>query len=80
MVGKRTFKEWWNNLPEYLKEASKKVVLDETDSYKKSIKKVNYILIELNSYSNFNHNNSNNYNSPTLDESKFMLESGQIFD
>jgi len=45
---KRTFEEWWNNLPDNLRKDSMRIVEnDNIDAYSKSIKKINYILLQL---------------------------------
>jgi len=80
MVMKRTFKEWWNNLPESLKEKSQIIENMEIDKHNKSIKKINYILIELTSNINCTNNYINNFSMPTLDEFKHWFDSGQLFE
>lgn len=80
MVIKRTFKEWWNNLPESLKERSQIIENMEIDKHNKSIRKINYILIELTSYTNCTNKKINNCIKPTLDEFKQWFESGQLFE
>lgn len=40
---RRTFEEWWNNLPVTLREnSSKMAVNDDIDNSSKSVKKINY--------------------------------------
>ncbi len=79
MVIKRTFKEWWNNLPESLKERSQIIENMEIDKHNKSIRKINYILIEL-SHINCTNKKINNCSNPTLDEFKHWFESNQLFE
>ena len=70
---KRTFEEWWNNLPGTLRKDSMRIVEnDKIDASSKSIKKINYILLQLNLMS------EENNNKPTFDEFKQWFDSGQL--
>jgi hypothetical protein len=72
---KRTFEEWWNNLPYTLRKDSTRIVEnDNIDSSSKSIKKINYILLQLDLMSA----EENNNNKPTFDEFKQWFDSGQL--
>ena len=75
---KRTFEEWWNNLPDTLRKDSTRIVEnDNIDSSSKSIKKINYILLQLDLMSTEENNNNNN-NKPTFEEFKQWFDSGQL--
>jgi hypothetical protein len=70
---KRTFEEWWNNLPDTLrKDAMRRVEHDNIDSISKKIKKINYILIYLDLTKDEKNNN------PTFEEFKKWFDSGQL--
>lgn len=70
---KRTFEEWWNNLPDTLrKDAMKRVEYDNIDSSSKTIKKINYILL----YLDLSKDEKNN--KPTFEEFKQWFDSGQL--
>ena len=72
---KRTFEEWWNNLPDTLRKDSTRIVEnDNIDSSSKSIKKINYILLQLDLMST----EENNNNKPTFEEFKQWFDSGQL--
>jgi hypothetical protein len=74
---KRTFEEWWNNLPDTLRKDSMRIVENNNiDTYSKSIKKINYILLQLDLMSEENNNNNNN--KPTFEEFKQWFDSGQL--
>ena len=71
---KRTFEEWWNNLPDTLRKDSMRIVENNNiDTYSKSIKKINYILLQLDLMSE-----ENNNNKPTFEEFKQWFDSGQL--
>jgi hypothetical protein len=70
---KRTFEEWWNNLPNTLrKDAMRRVEHDNIDSISKKIKKINYILF----YLDLTKDEKNN--KPTFEEFKQWFDSGQL--
>lgn len=70
---KRTFEEWWNNLPYTLLNDSMRIVEnDNLDTYSKSIKKINYILLQL------QFTTEENNNKPTFEEFKQWFDSGQL--
>ena len=72
---KRTFEEWWNNLPDNLRKNALRIVEnDNIDTYSKSIKKINYILFQLNLRTEEKKNN----NKPTFEEFKIWFDSGQL--
>ena len=72
---RRTFEEWWNNLPGTLRENSSKMVEnDDTDTSSKSVKKINYILFQLDLMTEKDYVK----NKPTLEEFKFWFNSGQL--
>lgn len=71
---KRTFEEWWNNLPDNLRKDSMRIVEnDNIDAYSKSIKKINYILLQLDLMPEENKNNKLKF-----DEFKQWFDSGQL--
>jgi hypothetical protein len=71
---KRTFEEWWNNLPDTLRKDSTRIVENvNIDSSSKSIKKINYVLLQLDLMSA-----EENNNKPTFDEFKQWFDSGQL--
>lgn len=71
----RTFKEWWNNLPDTLRKDSMKIVeYDNIDASSKLIKKINYILLQLDLMKEENNNN----NKPTFEELKQWFNSGEL--
>jgi hypothetical protein len=71
---KRTFKEWWNNLPDTLRKDSMRIAEnDNIDSSSKLIKKINYILLQLDLMKE-----ENNNNKPTFEELKQWFNSGQL--
>jgi len=73
--GRRTFEEWWNNLPVTLRENSSKMVeTDDMDTANKSVKKINYILFQLDLMTEKDYDK----NKPTLEEFKFWFYSGQL--
>ena len=75
----RTFKEWWNNLPDALRKESMRIVeYDNIDDSSKLIKKINYILLQLDLMKEEENNNNNN-NKPTFEELKQWFNSGQLF-
>ena len=68
----RTFKEWWNNLPDTLRKDSMRIVeYDDTDASSKLIKKINYILLQLDLIKEEENNNNNI--KPTVEELKQCL-------
>jgi hypothetical protein len=70
---KRTFEEWWNNLPDTLrKDAMRRVEHDNIDSVSKKIRKINHILI----YLDLTKDEKNN--KPTFEEFKQWFDSGQL--
>ena len=70
----RTFKEWWNNLPDALRKESMRIVeYDNIDASTKLIKKINYILLQLDLMK------EENNNKPTFEELKQWFNSGQLF-
>ena len=70
---KRTFEEWWNNLPDTLrKDAMRRVEHDNIDYSSKTIKKINYILL----YLDLSKDETNN--KPTFEEFKQWFNSGQL--
>jgi hypothetical protein len=70
----RTFKEWWNNLPDTLRKDSMKIVeYDNIDASSKLIKKINYILLQLDLMK------EENNNKPTFEELKQWFNSGELF-
>ena len=72
---RRTFEEWWNNLPVTLRENSSKMVEnDDMDTSNKSVKKINYILFQLDLMTEKDYDT----NKPTLEEFKFWFYSGQL--
>ena len=72
---KRTFEEWWNNLPYTLRKDSMRIVEnDNIDTSSKSIKKINYILFQLNLRTEEKKNNI----KPTFEEFKQWFDSGQL--
>ena len=72
---KRTFEEWWNNLPDNLRKNALRIVEnDNIDTSSKSIKKINYILFQLNLRTEEEKNN----NKPTFEEFKQWFDSGQL--
>ncbi|MGI0052238.1 MAG: hypothetical protein ACRD8K_10920 [Nitrososphaeraceae archaeon] len=72
---RRTFEEWWNNLPVTLLENSSKMVEnDDMDTSNKSVKKINYILFQLDLMTEKDYDK----NKPTLEEFKFWFYSGQL--
>ncbi|HJU60391.1 MAG TPA: hypothetical protein VJ583_11615 [Nitrososphaeraceae archaeon] len=73
----RTFKEWWNNLPDALRKESMRIVeYDNIDDSSKLIKKINYILLQLDL---MKEENNNNNNKPTFEELKQWFNTGQLF-
>ena len=69
----RTFKEWWNNLPDTLRKDSMKIVeYDNIDASSKLIKKINYILLQLDLMK------EENNNKPTFEELKQWFNSGEL--
>ena len=71
---KRTFEEWWNNLPDTLRKDSMRIgENDNIDASSKLIKKINYILLQLDLMSEENKNNK-----PKFDEFKQWFDSGQL--
>ena len=71
----RTFKEWWNNLPDTLRKDSMKIVeYDNIDASSKLIKKINYILLQLDLMKE-----ENNNKKPTFEELKQWFNSGELF-
>lgn len=71
---KRTFEEWWNNLPDNLRKDSMRIVEnDNIDAYSKSIKKINYILLQLDLMPEEYKNNKLKF-----DEFKQWFDSGQL--
>lgn len=52
----------------------------EIDKHNKSIRKINYILIELNSQIDCKNRNIHNCSIPTLDEFKYSFDIGQLFE
>ena len=74
----RTFKEWWNNLPDALRKESMRIVeYDNIDDSSKLIKKINYILLQLDLMKEEENNNNNN--KPTFEELKQWFNTGQLF-
>lgn len=72
---RRTFEEWWNNLPVTLRENSSKIVEnDDIDNSIKSVKRINYILFQLDLMAEKDYDK----NKPTLEEFKFWFNSGQL--
>lgn len=72
---RRTFEEWWNNLPVTLRENSSKIVEnDDIDNSIKSVKRINYILFQLDLMAEQDYDK----NKPTLEEFKFWFNSGQM--
>ena len=72
---RRTFEEWWNNLPVILRENSRKMVEnDDIDTSSKSVKKINYILFQLDIMTEKDYAK----NKPTFEEFKFWFNSGQL--
>ena len=70
---RRTFEEWWNNLPDTLRKDSMRIVEnDNIDASSKSIKKINYILLQLDLRS------EEINNKPTFEEFKQWFDSGQL--
>lgn len=70
----RTFKEWWNNLPDALRKESMRIVeYDNIDDSSKLIKKINYILLQLDLMK------EENNNKPTFEELKQWFNTGQLF-
>ena len=70
---KRTFEEWWNHLPDTLrKDAMRKVNNDNKDNSSKTIKEINYILLQL----DLTKDKTNN--KPTLEEFKLWFDTGQL--
>ena len=70
----RTFKEWWNNLPDTLRKDSMKIVeYDNIDASSKLIKKINYILLQLDLMKE-----ENNNNKPTFEELKQWFNNGEL--
>jgi hypothetical protein len=70
----RTFKEWWNNLPDTLRKDSMKIVeYDNIDASSKLIEKINYILLQLDLMK------EENNNKPTFEELKQWFNSGELF-
>ncbi len=70
---KRTFEEWWNSLPDTLLNDSMRIVEnDNIYEYSKSIKKINYILLQLQCTA------EENNNKPTIEEFKQWFDSGQL--
>lgn len=75
MIITRTFKEWIDNLPHSLKERSN-IAKIENKSRQETIKCINNILLELNSYTV----DQRNLNAPTLEEFIHWFNSGQLFE
>ena len=72
---RRTFEEWWNNLPVTLRENSSKIVEnDDIDNSIKAVKRINYILFQLDLITKKDYDK----NKPTLEEFKFWFNSGQL--
>ena len=72
---RRTFEEWWNNLPVTLRENSSKIAVnDNIDNSSKSVKKINYILFQLDLMTEQDYYK----NKPTWEEFKFWFDSGQL--
>lgn len=70
----RTFKEWWNNLPDTLRKDSMRIVeYDNIDASSKLIKKINYILLQLDLMKE-----ENNNNKPTFEELKQWFNNGEL--
>ena len=70
----RTFKEWWNNLPDTLRKDSMRIVeYDNIDTSSKLIKKINYILLQLDLMKE-----ENNNNKPTFEELKQWFNNGEL--
>jgi hypothetical protein len=63
--GARTFLQWWNSIPNDLKEESKNICNNDI------ITNINYILLKITLY-------QMNYIKPSLEEVKYWLYTGQI--